>query len=63
MIIIMNTIFIKIFFSISTLYIFLHCLSFAKYELIDKKNVLGFITSATLSIVSLVFSNIIFWIN
>lgn len=59
----MNTIFIKIFFSISTLYIFLHCLSFSKYELIDKKNVLGFITSVTLGISSLVFSNIVFWIN
>lgn len=59
----MNTIFIKIFFSIICLFIFFYILSFAIFEIKTNKNIFGSIFTIIFTVFSIVFSNIVFWIN
>lgn len=58
----MNTFFIRLFFSIICLIIFIYILSFSIYE-IKNKNIFGGIFTVVFTIFSIVFSNIIFWVN
>lgn len=58
----MNTFFIRLFFSIICLIIFIYILSFSIYE-IKNKNIFGGIFTVFFTIFSIVFSNIIFWVN
>lgn len=59
----MNTIFIKIFFSIVCLLILLYVISFSLFEIKTKKNLLGGIFTIFITVGSIIFSNILFWIN
>ena len=59
----MNTLFIKIFFSIVCLFIFFYVLSFSLYEIKTNKNVLGGIFTIFITVGCIIFSNIIFWVN
>lgn len=59
----MNTFFIRIFFSIFSLYIFLYILSFAFFEIQKNKNFFGSIFTILITLGSIIFSNIIFWLN
>ena len=53
--------FIKTIFTLITIYIFLYCFSFANYEVKNKNNTLGSIVFMIFTLISIIFSNIIFW--
>ena len=59
----MITGFIKIIFSIISLYIFLYNCSFINFEIKEHNNILGGITIFVFVLASLIFGNIVFWIN
>lgn len=59
----MNTFFIRLFFSIICLLIFLYVLLFGIYEMKNNHNMFGGIFTILITIFSIIFSNIIFWIN
>jgi len=59
----MNTIFTKIFFLIFTIFIFLYTCSYASFEITKKNNLSGGIVVFMFSLVSLVFSNIMFFMS
>lgn len=59
----MNTLFIKIIFTTITLYILFYCLSYAKFEFVEKKNLFACISVCLLSFSGIIFSNIVFWIS
>lgn len=59
----MNTIFIKIFFSIICLFMLLYVISFSLFEIKTNKNLFGGLFTIFLTVGSIIFSNIIFWIN
>ena len=59
----MNNIYIKLFFSLICLFIFFYMVSFAIFEMKEKKNKFGGIAVIVLTIISIVYSNIIFYIN
>ena len=59
----MNTIFIKIFFSTVCLFIFLHVVSFSIFEIRTNKNTFGGVFTIVFTIFSIIFSNIVFWMN
>ncbi len=59
----MNTIFIKLFFSEVSIYIFLHMVSFALFEIKNKNNFTGGLFTILFTLFSIIYSNIIFWIN
>ena len=58
----MNTFFIRFFFSIVCIFIFLYVLSFSLFEIKNNKNFFGGIFTLIVTIGSIIFSNIIFWI-
>lgn len=59
----MNTIFIKVIFLLISIYILLYCCSYAIYEAKNKNNIIGCITIIIFTFASLIFGNILFWIN
>ncbi|MFQ9298495.1 MAG: DUF3953 domain-containing protein [Clostridia bacterium] len=59
----MNTFFIRLFFSIICLLIFLYVLLFGIYEIKNNHNMFGGIFTILITIFSIIFSNIIFWVN
>lgn len=59
----MNTIFIKIFFSVMCLFIFFYMMSFSIFEIKTNKNVYGGIFTIVFTVGSIVLSNFVFWIN
>lgn len=59
----MNTFFIRLFFSIICLLIFLYVLLFGIYEIKNNHNMFGGILTLIVTISSIIFSNIVFWIN
>lgn len=59
----MNTIFIKIFFSLVCLTILFYVISFSIFELKTNHNTFGVAFTLFFTIASIVFSNIIFWSN
>ena len=59
----MNTLFIKIIFSIFTIAIFLYSSSYAKFEIVKNNNIVGGIMVFIFALVSIVFSNIMFFIT
>lgn len=59
----MNTFFIRLFFSIICLLIFLYVLLFGIYEIKNNHNMFGGIFTNFNYHFSIIFSNIIFWIN
>lgn len=59
----MNTIYIKIIFLIFTIVIFLYCASYSKFEITKKNNICGGIIVFIFTLISIIFSNIIFFIT
>ena len=59
----MNTLFIKIFFSVICLFIFFYIISFSMFEIKTNKNILGGIFTIFITVGSIIFCNIVFWIN
>ena len=59
----MITGFIKCIFSIISIYIFLYNCSFINYEIKNNNNIVGSIIILIFVIASLIFSNIMFWLN
>ena len=59
----MNTIFIKIIFLIFTIFIFLYCSSYAKFEITKKSNIIGGIMVFIFTVASIIFSNVIFFVS
>lgn len=59
----MNTIFIKIFFSLMCLFMLLYVVSFSIFEIKTNHNLLGGIFAIFITVGSIIFSNIVFWIN
>ncbi len=59
----MNTLFIRLFFSTVCVFIFLYVLSFCLFEIKNNKNIFGGIFTLAVTLGSIIFSNIIFWIN
>lgn len=59
----MNTLYIKIIFLIFTIAIFLYSTSYAKFEITKKNNISGGIMIFFFSLISVVFSNVIFFIT
>ena len=59
----MNTFFIKIIFMIFTFFIFIYNCSYAGFEIIKKSNISGGIMFFIFSLISIVFSNIMFFIS
>lgn len=59
----MVTNFIKLIFSIISIYIFLYNCSFINFEIKENNNVLGGITIFIFVLLSIIFSNIVFWLN
>lgn len=59
----MNTFFIRLFFSIICIFIFFYVFSFSLFEIKTNKNIFGGIFTILVTIGSIIFSNIIFWIN
>ena len=59
----MNTFYIKIIFLIFTIAIFLYSSSYAKFEITKKSNIIGGIVVFLFSLVSIIFSNIMFFIT
>jgi hypothetical protein len=59
----MNTIFIKLFFSIMCLFMFFYVLSFSIFEIKTNHNIVGSIFTIFITVGSIIFSNIMFWLN
>ena len=59
----MNTFFIRLFFSIVCIFIFLYVLSFCLFEIRDNKNFFGGVFSLTVTLGCIIFCNVIFWVN
>ena len=59
----MNTIFIKLFFSTVSLFFLTYTISYSKFEILTQKNTLGGVFIILFSLISIIFVNIIFWIN
>ena len=59
----MNTLFIKIIFLIFTIIIFLYSSSYAKFEIVKKNNIIGGIVVFLFSLISIVFSNVMFFMT
>ena len=59
----MNTFFIRFFFSIVCIFIFLYVLSFCLFEIRDNKNFFGGVFSLTVTLGCIIFCNVIFWVN
>lgn len=59
----MNTFFIKLIFMIFTIFIFLYTTSYVSYEITKKNNISGGIMIFVFTIISIVFSNIMFFIS
>lgn len=59
----MNTVFIKIFFSIVCILILLHLISFSIFEIKTNKNIFGGVFTIIFTVFSVIFSTIVFWIN
>ena len=59
----MNTFFIKLIFLIFTILIFLYSASYAGFEITKKNNISGGVMFFAFSIISIVFSNIMFFIS
>lgn len=59
----MNTLFIKIIFLLFTLSIFLYNCSYARFEIIKKNNISGGVMVFVFTLISIVFSNIMFFMS
>ena len=59
----MNTFFIKIIFFIFTFFIFLYSCSYANFEITKKNNISGGIMFFIFTIISVIFSNIMFFVS
>jgi len=59
----MNTFFIKIIFSIFTIIVLLYVSSYAKFEIVKNNNIGGGIFIFLLSLISIIFSNIMFFVS
>ena len=59
----MNILFIKIFFSFISILIFGYMLSFSSFEIKAKSNILGGLFVILFSLLSLIYSNVMFWIS
>ena len=59
----MNNIFIKLYFSLICIFIFFYIFSFSMFEIKNKKNKFGGIITILFTVVSIIYSNIIFYIN
>ena len=59
----MNTIFTKIIFLIFTIFIFIYSCSYSGFEITKKNNLSGGIFVFFFSLLSVVFSNIIFFMS
>jgi len=59
----MNTIFTKMIFFIFTIFIFLYTCSYAGFEITKKNNLSGGIIIFVFSLISTIFSNIMFFIS
>lgn len=59
----MINVFIKVIFSLITVYILFHCFSYSMYELKTKNNIFCGLSIMLFTIISVVLSNIVFWIN
>lgn len=59
----MNTFFIKLFFSIICLFILLYIISFSIFEIKNNHNIFGGVFAILLTVGSIIFSNIVFWTN
>ena len=57
----MNNIFIKIFFLIVTLYFFLYCSSYARFQYVKEKKKLAGVTIFAFTLSCVILSNIVFW--
>ncbi len=57
----MNTFFIKFFFSLSSLLILGHVLSYSGYEIKKHCNIFGGIFVALFGLGCIIYSNIVFW--
>ena len=57
----MINIFVKIIFLLSTMYILFYCSSYAKFEIMKKKNRLGGVIIFLFTIASVIFSNIMLY--
>lgn len=59
----MITIFVKILFSLISIYSFIYTCSFVNYEIKKNSNIVGSIFILLFTTASIILSNIIFWIN
>ena len=59
----MNTLYIKIIFCIFTIAIFVYSSSYARFEIVAKNNIIGGIIVFIFSLVSIIFSNVMFFIT
>ena len=59
----MNTIFTKIIFLIFTLIIFLYNCSYAGFEITKKNNISGGVMVFVFTLISVIFSNIMFFMS
>ena len=59
----MNTLFIRLFFSLICLYILFYVFSFSLFEIKNRHNILGGVFSFLITFSGVIFCNIIFWIN
>lgn len=59
----MNTLFIKIFFSIFSFFTIFYILSFATYEIKQKKNTYGGIFVIFYTLIGIGISIYVFWVN
>ncbi len=59
----MNTIFIKGIFFIFTFFILLYCLSYVKFEFINKGNILGSLFTFLFCLISVILGNIAFFLT
>ena len=59
----MNTFFVKIIFLLFTIYIFFYNCSYANFEIVKKNNLKGGIIVFIFSLLSVIFSNIMFFMS
>ena len=59
----MNTFFIKLIFLIFTIFIFLYSASYVSFEITKKNNISGGIMVFIFTIISVIFSNIMFFVS
>lgn len=59
----MNTFFIKLIFLIFTIFIFLYSASYVSFEITKKNNISGGVMVFAFTIISIVFSNIMFFMS